>query len=92
MVRRGDVVQFLSATLEGPVEGRGTKRSVRGEPDHTAVVVDVKGEGVWEVLEQNVGGVKRVMSSVVKVADLVSGELKVFRAMEKDWCPLVAKW
>lgn len=89
-VARGDIVQFLNTHFQRK-DGRGS--SYAGSPDHTAVVVAVEADGALKVLEQNVGGVKKVRPGRYDPEELVAGELRVFRAVGESWVgPLDAKW
>lgn len=56
-----------------------------GSPDHTAVVTGVDSEGVLSVVEQNVGGVKRVQRGKYDMGELVKGEVRIFRAVGVGW-------
>ncbi|KAF7937567.1 uncharacterized protein EAE98_001881 [Botrytis deweyae] len=88
-VRRGDVVQFLEAHF---MDNRGGQKWA-GAPDHTSVVVGVKPNGVLEVVEQNVGGVKKVMRGEYQMAELVKGEVRIYRAVGESWVgPLDVDW
>lgn len=81
-VQRGDIMQFLTARFEAP-HGRSWKTA--GAPDHTAVVVGVDADGSFRVLEQNTGGVKIVVDGRYDVRELVSGEVRVYRAVGEGW-------
>ncbi|KAM0129221.1 hypothetical protein ACHAP3_007954 [Botrytis cinerea] len=88
-VRRGDVVQFLEAHFR---DSRGGQKWA-GAPDHTSVVVGVQPNGIVEVVEQNVGGVKRVMRGEYNMAELVKGEVRIYRAVGESWVgPLDVDW
>ncbi|KAM3070750.1 hypothetical protein ACMFMF_008198 [Clarireedia jacksonii] len=80
-VVRGDVVQFLSSHFK---DARGGQKWA-GAPDHTSVVVGVEPNGVVKVVEQNVGGVKKVMKGEYNMAELVKGEVRIFRAVGENW-------
>jgi hypothetical protein len=89
-VARGDIVQFLSTHFQRR-DGRGS--SYAGAPDHTAVVTAVEPGGALKVLEQNMGGVKKVGPGRYDPAELVMGELRVFRAVGESWVGLLdAEW
>ncbi|KAI5855195.1 hypothetical protein BZA05DRAFT_390801 [Tricharina praecox] len=85
-IRRGDILQFLSAKWVYPDGGWTTA----GAPDHTAVVTDAWKEGetwVCEVLEQNVGGVKIVQTGKYRLGSgsgMCQGGVRVFRAVEDE--------
>jgi hypothetical protein len=81
-VARGDLIQLLSAHFKSK-DGRSEKWA--GAPDHTAVVTGVESNGVLRVVEQNVGGVKRVRNVEYDMSELVKGEVKIFRAVGESW-------
>ena len=58
-VRPGDIVQFRNYRVEIDNE-QGEGFETRGNPNHTAIVASVGENGVIEVFEQNVYGVRRV--------------------------------
>ncbi|KAH8658698.1 hypothetical protein BGZ60DRAFT_415357 [Tricladium varicosporioides] len=82
-VAKGDIVQLLSAHFKG----KDGSQKWAGAPDHTAVITDVGQDAVLEVLEQNVGGVKRVVRGRYDMSELVKGEVRIFRAVGQDWLP-----
>ena len=89
-VARGDIIQFYKAHLK---KKDGTAWSSAGDPDHTAVVTRVERGGVLSTVEQNVGGVKKVMKGRYDLSEMVSGEVRVFRAVGEKWlAPLDANW
>jgi len=63
----------------------GRSESWMGDPDHTAVVTAVERDGRLRILEQNVGGVKRVREGVYDLGTLVAGDVKIFRAAPESW-------
>ena len=79
-IARGDVVQFYEAMFEGP---HGWKSA--GSPDHTAVVVDVEGDGALMVLEQNNGADRIVREGHYNLQELSGGEVRVFRPVGTSW-------
>lgn len=81
-VARGDVIQLLSAHFKSK-DGRSEKWA--GAPDHTAVITGVESNGVLRVVEQNVGGVKRVRNGEYNMEELVKGEVRIFRAVGESW-------
>ncbi|TAQ87867.1 hypothetical protein B7494_g3805 [Chlorociboria aeruginascens] len=81
-VARGDVIQLLSTYFKAK---DGGSEKWAGAPDHTAVVVEVEPNGVLRVLEQNVGGVKRVQDGRYDISELVKGEMRIFRAVGETW-------
>jgi hypothetical protein len=81
-VARGDILQILSAHFKSK-DGRSEKWA--GAPDHTAVVVGVEPNDVLKVVEQNVGGVKKVRDGSYDMSELMRGEVRVFRAVGESW-------
>jgi hypothetical protein len=81
-VARGDIVQLLSAHFKSK-DGRNQKWA--GAPDHTAVVVGVEPDDVVRVVEQNIGGVKKVREGSYDMSELVKGEARIFRAVGESW-------
>jgi hypothetical protein len=45
----------------------------------------VEPNGVVKVVEQNVGGVKKVMKGEYNMGELVKGEVRIFRAAGESW-------
>ncbi|PQE13190.1 gmp synthase protein [Rutstroemia sp. NJR-2017a BBW] len=80
-VVRGDVLQFFESHFRDKKGGQ----KWAGAPDHTSVVVGVEPNGVVKVVEQNVGGVKTVMNGEYNMAELVKGEVRIFRAVGESW-------
>lgn len=81
-VARGDVVQLLSAHFKAH---DGRSESWAGAPDHTAVVTGVDASGVLRVVEQNVGGVKKVRVGRYDMSEMVAGEVRIYRAVGESW-------
>lgn len=79
-IKRGDVIQYYQAKFQ---HSNGST-SFAGMPDHTAVVTNVNGSEI-EYLNQNTGGVKRVQPGKQIFSDLVSGDVKIFRVVWKEW-------
>ncbi len=76
-VKPGDIIQFRDAKFTGKAGG-GTYSSEA--PHHTAVVAGASKDGkTLEVLQQNVNGKKTVAAATVKLNDLQSGWVKVYR-------------
>ncbi|KAF7879150.1 hypothetical protein EAF04_000349 [Stromatinia cepivora] len=80
-VRRGDIVQFFKAHFR---DSKGGQKWA-GMPDHTALVVGVTQTGILEVVEQNVGGVKKVVRGEYNVGELVGGEVRIYRVVGESW-------
>ena len=81
-VARGDIVQFLSAHLKSK---DGMRWSYAGAPDHTAVITHVEIDGVLRTVEQNSGGVKIVKEGKYDLSEMISGEVRIFRAVGENW-------
>lgn len=89
-VARGDVAQFLSCHFK---KKNGMGQSWAGAPDHTAVITGVEKGGVLRVVESNSGGVKNVQVGKYDFSELVSGEIRIFRAVGESWIgPLDPTW
>lgn len=89
-VARGDIVQILSAHFKSR---DGLRQAWAGDPDHTAVVTSVDRDGKLHVVEQNVGGVKKVRTGSYDLSEMVKGEVRIFRAVGTSWLgPLDPKW
>jgi hypothetical protein len=91
----GDVLQFWNAKW---TDERGGWRKA-GDPDHTAVVIgsrrELNGSWVCQVLEQNVGGVKRVVRGeycIGKSSGMQEGAVRVFRPVWDGWASLDTEW
>lgn len=80
-VERGDIIQFKAAHFKLKNGGEAWA----GLPDHTSVVVGMKSDGGLEVLEQNVGGVKKVKRGSYDMGGLVGGEVRIFRPVGGNW-------
>jgi hypothetical protein len=89
-VVRGDIVQILSAHFESE---DGRRQMWAGDPDHTAVITNVDGNGALHVVEQNVGGVKKVRTGSYDLSEMFKGEVRIFRAVGESWIgPLDPNW
>ena len=87
-VARGDVIQLYKAHFKYP-----GGEMWAGVPDHTAVITGVDSDGVLRVVEQNVGGKKRVQPGKYNLAQMVSGEVRIYRAVGESWIgKLDPKW
>ncbi|KAE8448417.1 hypothetical protein EG329_009482 [Mollisiaceae sp. DMI_Dod_QoI] len=80
-VARGDIIQILKAHFQ--LKNGGSAWA--GDPDHTAVITDVEPSGVLRVVEQNIGGVKRVKTGTYDMSTMVTGELRIYRAVSENW-------
>lgn len=79
-VSRGDIIQFTSAHFKN-----GGREQFAGMPDHTSVITHVEPDGKLLVVESNTGGVKKVVNGSYDIADLVAGEVRIFRPVAKSW-------
>lgn len=88
-LRRGDILQFKTCVFEYP-----NRTLTFGAPDHTAVVLDVKPSEdtskdpryKWvEIIQQNIGGVKKVRVGDIDLAKMTSGEIRAFRPVDSTW-------
>ncbi|KAJ8143879.1 hypothetical protein OY671_003012 [Metschnikowia pulcherrima] len=80
-IRPGDILQFKSATLRD--SAKGLTQTV-GNPDHTAIVYDKKGD-ILNVLEQNVQGKRVVMKGEYALKNMVGGSVTVCRPVPAEW-------
>ncbi|KAN0115104.1 hypothetical protein V8E51_004648 [Hyaloscypha variabilis] len=80
-VARGDVIQLYKAHFKFPDGGQAWA----GNPDHTAVITGVEPDGVLRVVQQNSGGKKIVQTGKYNMAHIVSGEVRIFRAVGESW-------
>jgi myosin tail region-interacting protein MTI1 len=89
-IRPGDIVTFRNAKFAGH-KGLHTKYTMEaGKPDHVAVVADWDGTKkkirVWEQKGKEGGkGAAKVKEESYRVADLKSGEVRVWRLMGRGW-------
>jgi hypothetical protein len=89
-VARGDIIQILTAHFKSK---DGRRQAWAGAPDHTAVVTGIDSNGVLAVVEQNVGGVKKVQVGSYNLSEMVKGEVRIFRAVGEGWIgPLDPTW
>lgn len=87
-ISRGDIIQFWRAHFK-----HRNGESWAGDPDHTSVVTGVRPDGTITVVEQNVGGVKKVRTGEYDLGSMIKGEARVFRAAGESWLgKLEAKW
>lgn len=87
-VARGDIIQLFKAHFKYP-----GGEAWAGDPDHTAVITGVESNGVLRVVEQNVGGKRRVQIGKYDMSQMVSGEVRIFRAVGESWIgKLDPKW
>jgi hypothetical protein len=89
-VARGDIMQLLTAHFKSK-DSKSEKWA--GAPDHTAVVVGIEPHDVLRMVEQNIGGVKKVREGSYDMSELVKGEVRIFRAVGESWVgKLEPKW
>lgn len=76
-VKTGDIIQFRDAKFAGK-QGGGNYSSEAAH--HTAIIVSAgKDLKTLEVLQQNVNGKKTVAAATIKLGDLRSGWVKIYR-------------
>ncbi|TVY44632.1 Altered inheritance of mitochondria protein [Lachnellula occidentalis] len=80
-VSRGNIIQLLTSHFHA----KDGSQKWAGAPDHTAVVVGVNSNGQLNVVEQNVGNVKRVQLGSYNMSELIKGEVRIFRAVGINW-------
>ncbi|KAL9608946.1 MAG: hypothetical protein Q9167_006249 [Letrouitia subvulpina] len=85
-IRSGDIITFRNTKFQGHRGTMHTKYSADvGKPDHVAVVVDWDGTKkkirAWEQGRES----KKVKLESFKLSDMRSGEVKVWRAMARQW-------
>lgn len=89
-IRPGDIITFRNAKFAGHKGGLHSKYSLDvGKPDHVAVVLDWDGTKkkirAWEQGNQEKGKKSKVREESYRVADLKSGEIRVFRVMPRSY-------
>jgi len=53
----------------------------------------VRGDGVVEILHQNVGGVRKVQRGELNCDEMISGKVWIYRPIWETWAgPLEPKW
>ena len=85
-IRAGDIVSFRNVKLQGHKGPMKQKYNMEvGKPDHVGIVVDWDGTKkkvrAWEQGRES----KKVKIESFKLGDLRSGEVKVWRVMQKSW-------
>jgi myosin tail region-interacting protein MTI1 len=85
-IRPGDIISFRNAKFQGKHGAMHAKYSMDvGKPDHVAVVIEWDGtKKKVRAYEQGREG-KKVKSESFRVADLRSGEVRVWRVMGRGW-------
>jgi hypothetical protein len=79
--RRGDILQYYTTTFRIQRRvGQATSTTTTTMIQHTAIVVSVSGSEV-RVVESNVGDVKLPTVNILDFGGLVSGEVKLWRAV-----------
>lgn len=82
-VRRGDVIQFYAVETQSQ---DGRQHASYGAPDHTAVVTqNTPGSWKFQLVHQNIGGVKRVQTGTFDASEVVKGQVKIYRVVGKEW-------
>ena len=85
-IRAGDIVSFRNVKFQGHKGPMKQKYNMEvGKPDHVGIVVDWDGTKkkvrAWEQGRES----KKVKIESFKLGDLRSGEVKVWRVMQKSW-------
>lgn len=85
-IRPGDIISFRNARFEGKHGAMHAKYKVDvGKPDHVGVVVEWDGTKkkvrVWEQGRES----KKVKPESLRMGDLRSGEVRVWRVMGRNW-------
>ncbi|KAI9799352.1 MAG: hypothetical protein M1833_004051 [Piccolia ochrophora] len=85
-LRSGDVITFRNARFQGHRGGLHQKYSAEvGKPEHVGVVVDWDGTKkkvrVWEQGRES----KKVKIESFRLGDLRSGEVKIWRVVDRGW-------
>ncbi|KAI4161109.1 MAG: hypothetical protein LQ342_005146 [Letrouitia transgressa] len=85
-IRSGDIITFRNTKFQGHRGTMHSKYSAEvGKPDHVAIVVDWDGTKkkirAWEQGRES----KKVKMESFKLSDMRSGEVKVWRAMARQW-------
>lgn len=76
-VKPGDIIQYRNAKFAGK---QGTGKYTSEAPHHTAVITGVSKDGkTFDIHQQNANGKKTVAPATVKINDLQSGWVKVYR-------------
>jgi hypothetical protein len=71
----GDIIQFTTVRLQN-----GTWWEILGDPNHTAIVREVKSTGVYVILHQNYGKPGKVVSELtINLNTKTAGEFVVYR-------------
>lgn len=85
-IRPGDIISFRNAKFQGKHGAMHAKYSTEvGKPDHVGVVMD------WDGTKKKVRAFeqgresKKVKLESFRVGDLRSGEVRVWRVMDKSW-------
>jgi hypothetical protein len=80
-IKPGDVVQFRNATIKGKVQGGSYSFAY---PQHTAVVLEMHPKTKQMVLlHQNLNGKRIVQRTGLRLSDLRTGWLRVYRPVAK---------
>jgi hypothetical protein len=86
-IRPGDVMTFRNTKFQGHKGGLHTKYSLEvGKPEHVAVVAEWDGtKKKIRVYEQGREARGKVKQEAYKMADLRSGEVKIWRVVGRGW-------
>jgi hypothetical protein len=78
-VKPGDIIQFKTVKIVEVKPDGGMRWEVLGAPDHTAVILSVRGKKEYTLAHQNIGGKRSVMSSAVNLNLATSGKYWIYR-------------
>jgi hypothetical protein len=71
----GDIIQFTTVRLQN-----GTWWEILGDPNHTAIVREVKSSGVYVILHQNYGKPGKIVSELtINLNTKTAGEFVIYR-------------
>jgi len=79
-VVRGDIIQLF----HGHFQTKEGRRKV-AEPGHTSIIVKVDYRGILYVMEGNATPDKKVVEGEYDLREMIKGEVRIFRAVGKDW-------
>ncbi len=75
----GDIMQFYGVKLKYK---KGTEYFTETMQQHTAIVYNVISKGVYDIAQQNSGGVRKVKVSDIDLSTIVKGKIKFYRPVK----------
>ena len=73
----GDIIHFSNVTIRSK---EGNTITTQSFPQHTAIIYEVLGKGVYRIAHQNTGfSGRKVGLSVLVLADRKSGKIRIYR-------------